>query len=180
MNTKNLLYFLKTFRNSQNYELNCFLVFKNFKMYCNYVLLDSKWTQWIASQELFDRRREGRLWWWGCHVCMQGAHQDWLWLQNAHFTILVPIWLQGMALTAVPAVNGENVTDDWWETSCEWLPSAWTWWHGPWHPGGQPHDGAILTLMMQQLRMTRHVTRSSRDTSQRYRGTDPDTIEGPG
>ena len=110
MNTKNLLYFLKTFRNSQNYELNCFLVFKNFKMYCNYVLLDSKWTQWISSQELFDRGREGRLW--GCHVCMQGAHQDWLWLQNAHFTILVPIWLQGMALTAVPAVNGENVTDD--------------------------------------------------------------------
>ena len=122
-------------------------------------------------------RQEGRIGDCDCEVAMcvcRSAHQDWLWLQNAHFTILVPIWLQDMALTAaVPGTSsGGKVNDDWWETPPEW-PELWTRWHEGWpltpRWSGRA-DGAILTLMMVQARMTSRVTRYSRDTSQHYRG----------
>ena len=72
---------------------------------------------------------------------------------NAHFTIRVPIWLQGMALTEMQGLMGKNANDDWRETCC-----------GSWVLSGlnisragtltrcwSAHaDGAILTLMTGQ------------------------------
>ena len=86
---------------------------------------------------------------------------------------------------------GKNVNDDWGERGFLWVaPESWVDNHddttpAPWHGG---HGGGQLMLMGQywlwwwgRLRMTRHVTWSHRDTSQRYRGerTDPGTIERP-
>ena len=129
------------------------------------------------------------MWDWNCEVamCVCRVHikidSDF----KCTFTILVPIWLQGMALTAVQGIMGKNVNDDWGERGFLWVAPEWTimttrdtltWGTWGWSAHG---DGAILTLMMGQLRMTRHVTRSHRDTSQRYRGerTDPGTMERP-
>ena len=132
------------------------------------------------------------MWDWNCEVamCVCRVHikidSDF----KCTFTILVPIWLQGMALTAVQGIMGKNVNDDWGEKasyeSGSWVLSGQSWRHpAPWHGG---HGGGQLMVMGQywlwwwgRLRMTRHVTRSHRDTSQRYREerTDPGTIERP-
>ena len=72
------------------------------------------------------------------------------------FTILVPIWLQGMALTAVQGIMGKNVNDDRGERGFLWVAPEWTMMttpgtltRGTW--GWSAHaDGAILTLMMGQ------------------------------
>lgn len=101
------------------------------------------------------------MWDWNCEVamCVCRVHikidSDF----KCTFTILVPIWLQGMALTAVQGIMGKNVNDDWGERGFlwEWLLSPeWTimttrdtltWGTWGWSAHG---DGAILTLMMGQ------------------------------